>query len=91
MELFNGIQYAFILSWTKLSRAVLPDLGFLLVMERDLGVVDKDRRNQGIGSQTFHAEYTLDENRVKFNCELLAKFTLIPENSLFSGKTHDLR
>ena len=60
-------------------------------MERDLGVVDKDRRNQGIGSQTFHAEYTLDENRVKFNCELLAKFTLIPENSLFSGKTHDLR
>lgn len=43
----------------------------LLVMERDLGVRDKNGRNEGMGNKAFCTEHTLDgkadKNRIKFN------------------------
>ena len=43
----------------------------LLVMERDLGVRDKNGRNEGVGNKAFCTEHTLDgkadKNRIKFN------------------------
>ena len=43
----------------------------LLVMERDLGVRDKNRRDEGMGNEAFCTEHTLDgkpdKNRIKFN------------------------
>ena len=43
----------------------------LLVMERDLGVRDKNRRDEGMGNEAFCKEHTLDgkadKNRIKFN------------------------
>lgn len=43
----------------------------LLVMERDLGVRDKNGRDEGMGNEAFCTEHTLDgksdENRIKFN------------------------
>ena len=42
----------------------------LLVMERDLGVRDKDGRDEGMGNEAFCTEHTLDgkadKNRIKF-------------------------
>ena len=43
----------------------------LLVMERDLGVRDKNGRDEGMGNEAFCTEHTLDgkadKNRIKFN------------------------
>ena len=42
----------------------------LLIMERDLGVRDKDGRDEGMGNEAFCTEHTLDgkadKNRIKF-------------------------
>mgnify|MGYP003540710985 FL=1 len=51
----------------------------LLVMERDLGVRDKNGRDEGMGNETFCTEHTLDgkadKNRIKFNSTFVMAIT----------------
>ena len=63
----------------------------LLVMERDLGVRDKNGRNEGMGNKAFCTEHTLDgktdKNRIKFNRAFVMAVT--DETSFFSTCTFD--
>lgn len=63
----------------------------LLVMERDLGVRDKNRRYEGMGNEAFCTEHTLDrkadKNRIKFNRTIVMAVT--DETSFFSTGTFD--
>ena len=48
-------------------------------MERDLGVRDKNRRDEGMGNEAFCTEHTLDgkadKNRIKFNRTIVMAVT----------------
>ena len=63
----------------------------LLVMERDLGVRDKNGRNEGMGNKAFCTEHTLDgktdKNRIQFNRAFVMAVT--DETSFFSTGTFD--
>lgn len=63
----------------------------LLVMERDLGVRDKNGRNEGVGNKAFCTEHTLDgktdKNRIQFNRAFVMAVT--DETSFFSTGTFD--
>ena len=63
----------------------------LLVMERDLGVRDKNGRNEGMGNKAFCTEHTLDgktdKKRIKFNRAFVMAVT--DETSFFSTCTYD--
>ena len=63
----------------------------LLVMERNLGVRDKNRRDEGMGNEAFCTEHTLDgktdKNRIKFNRAFVMAVT--DETSFFSTGTFD--
>lgn len=60
-------------------------------MERDLGVRDKNRRDEGMGNEVFCTEHTLDrkadKNRIKFNRTIVMAVT--DETSFFSTGTFD--
>ena len=63
----------------------------LLVMERNLGVRDKNGRDEGMGNETFCTEHTLDgktdKNRIQFNRAFVMAVT--DETSFFSTGTFD--
>ena len=63
----------------------------LLVMERDLGVRDKNGRDEGMGNETFCTEHTLDGKADKDRIVLNRTFimTITDETSFLATGTFD--
>ena len=63
----------------------------LLVMERDLGVRDKNGRNEGVGNKAFCTEHTLDGKADKDRIVLNRTFimTITDETSFLATGTFD--